>query len=194
MDGSEAACICTDFGRLGPDRNSKEISFFEVLHYLFWGAEPLKASSFSLDVLNGDLWLKFLFQNIVLYIFTTTSILIQHSIEIYYIKVILWAFKSRRRPWLSVGPVWLDHVPNATPKREWNVVDGPIAHWVKDLIWQFRPPESQYKYKPPHPPEPEFMNVQFRWVWFLKRFPYTMFTLQTSFNPLLHKGGGGAGE
>ncbi len=38
-------------------------------------------------------------------------------------------------------------------------------------------------------PEAEFINVQFRWGFSELRFPYTMFTLQTSFQPLLLQGG-----
>ncbi len=48
--------------------------------------------------------------------------------------------------------------------------------------------------------EAEFMNIQFRWgfwAWSWEfsdlRFPYTMFSLQTSFNPLFLGGGGGGG-
>ncbi len=55
--------------------------------------------------------------------------------------------------------------------------------------------------KSPFTPEAEFMNVQFRWgFWAYSwdfsdlRFPYTMFILQTIFNPLLLGGGGGGSK
>ncbi len=49
-------------------------------------------------------------------------------------------------------------------------------------------------------PEDEFMNMQFRWGFWAQsqefsdfRYPYTMFTFQTSFKTLVLWGGGGGG-
>jgi hypothetical protein len=82
------------------------------------------------------------------------------------------------------------------PKEGWNaqsvslyVIFSYLAEFCLEIYFRTSPTLK-------HKSEAEFMNVKFRWGFWTSwefsdlRFPYTMFTLQTSFKPLFLKGWG----